>query len=201
MIQNLDFAPTFLDYAGVEIPAEMQGRSFRKILEGRTPADWRESIYYHYYEYPAVHAVKRHYGVRTLRYKLIHYYYDIDAWELYDLKNDPLELKLVYDDPQYAGVAIEMKAQLQQLRKLYGDSMSCGKQDGMMNNLTLTPCTMLPSENRQRYAIAAQGSGFALKKLAKPITGKAVFKTRLRTLRTDGTRNADLFRPGTCPTI
>ncbi|HPD46446.1 MAG TPA: sulfatase-like hydrolase/transferase [Anaerohalosphaeraceae bacterium] len=203
MIQNLDFAPTFLDYAGVEIPAEMQGRSFRKILEGRTPADWRESIYYHYYEYPAVHAVKRHYGVRTLRYKLIHYYYDIDAWELYDLKNDPQELKNVYDDPQYAGVAKEMKAQLQQLRKLYGDSDELARQlrDGMMKHPDFDAvynASIRKTDNG--YAIAAQGSGFALKKLAKPITGKAVFKTRLRTLRTDGTRNGLIcFGPGDRP--
>ena len=92
MVQNLDFAPTFLDYAGVGVPADMQGRSFRKTLEGKTPADWRQTVYYHYYEYPAVHAVKRHYGVRTLRHKLIHFYYDIDAWELYDLRKDPEEL-------------------------------------------------------------------------------------------------------------
>ncbi|MHC4743505.1 MAG: sulfatase/phosphatase domain-containing protein, partial [Planctomycetota bacterium] len=84
LVQNLDFAPTFLDFAGVEVPEDMQGVSFRRILQGKKPRRWRKSIYYHYYEYPAVHSVKRHYGVRTLQYKLIHFYHDIDEWELYD---------------------------------------------------------------------------------------------------------------------
>lgn len=71
----------------------MQGRSLRPILAGRTPEDWRRSMYYHYYEYPAEHSVKRHYGVRTRRYKLIHFYHDIDEWELYDLEKDPQEMR------------------------------------------------------------------------------------------------------------
>jgi arylsulfatase A-like enzyme len=122
MVMNLDFAPTFLDYAGVEAPAGMQGRSMRAVLRGRTPADWRRSIYYHYFEYPAVHMVRRHYGVRTNRYKLIRFYYDIDAWELYDLQKDPHELHNVYSDPAYARVEREMKAELERLRRLYGDT-------------------------------------------------------------------------------
>ena len=122
MVQNLDFAPTFLDFAGVDVPSDMQGLSFRKILEGKTPRDWRQSIYYHYYEYPAVHMVMRHYGVRTREYKLIHFYHDIDAWELYDMKKDPEELNNVYGDPAYAEVVKELKAELQRLRKHYGDS-------------------------------------------------------------------------------
>jgi arylsulfatase A-like enzyme len=122
LVQNLDFAPTFLDYAGVEIPADIQGRSIRPILEGNTPKDWRMSVYYHYYEYPSVHMVKRHYGVRTKRYKLMHFYHDIDAWELYDMKKDPDELNNVYSDPAYAKVVIEMKTELKRLRRQYGDS-------------------------------------------------------------------------------
>jgi arylsulfatase A-like enzyme len=122
MVLNLDFAETFLDYAGVAAPAEMQGRSMRGVLRGRTPSDWRQSVYYHYFEYPADHMVKRHYGVRTRRYKLIHFYYDIDAWELYDLEKDPRELRNVHADPAYAGVAREMKAELERLRRLYGDT-------------------------------------------------------------------------------
>ena len=105
MVINLDYAPTFLDYAGLAAPAEMQGRSMRAVLRGRTPRDWRRSVYYHYFEYPAVHSVKRHYGVRTDRYKLIHFYYDIDAWEMYDLEKDPRELRNVYADPAYAADA------------------------------------------------------------------------------------------------
>jgi arylsulfatase A-like enzyme len=122
MVQNLDFAPTFLDVAGVEIPSDMQGKSFRRILGGKTPANWRQSIYYHYYEYPAVHSVKRHYGVRTQGYKLIHFYHDIDAWELYDMAKDPRELNNVYDDPANAKVVKELKSELAKLQKLYGDS-------------------------------------------------------------------------------
>jgi arylsulfatase A-like enzyme len=119
---NLDFAETFLDYAGVAVPDDMQGRSLRPVLSGRTPGDWRESMYYHYYEYPAVHSVKRHYGVRTKRYKLIHFYNDIDEWELYDLQNDPQELHSVYDDPKYADVAKELTAELKRLRTQYKDT-------------------------------------------------------------------------------
>src|SRR5690606_33337185 len=103
MVQNLDYAPTLLDYAGVEIPSDMQGLSFRRLLTG-DDADWREAVYYTYYEYPSVHMVKRHYGIATDRYKLIHFYYDIDEWELYDLKEDPSEMKNVYDDPAYADI-------------------------------------------------------------------------------------------------
>ena len=122
MVLNLDFGPTFLDFAGVARPADMQGRSFRRVLLDKTPKDWRTSMYYHYYEYPAVHMVKRHYGVRTQRYKLIHFYNDIDAWELYDLQEDPNELNNVYDNPAYADIVRELKAELERLQKQYGDS-------------------------------------------------------------------------------
>jgi len=121
LVQNLDFAPTFLDFAGIDKPADMQGRSLRPLLRGRTPKRWRKSMYYHYYEYPAVHSVKRHYGVRTKRHKLIHFYHDIDEWELYDLKKDPDELKNVYNDPEYANIVKKLKAELKQLRKKYKD--------------------------------------------------------------------------------
>ncbi|MGE3803171.1 MAG: sulfatase [Gemmataceae bacterium] len=118
LVQNLDFAPTFLDAAGVKVPADMQGASLVPLLEGMTPADWRKSIYYHYYEFPAVHSVQRHYGVRTDRYKLIHYYL-INEWELFDLEKDPDELKSVYADPKYADQVKTLKAELDRLRKLY----------------------------------------------------------------------------------
>ena len=121
LVQNLDFAPTFLDYAGVEIPADMQGESFRTLVSGETN-DWRDAVYYTYYEYPAVHMVKRHYGIATDRYKLMHFYYDIDEWELYDLKEDPHELHNVYDDPAYADVREDMHTKLIELRKQYKDS-------------------------------------------------------------------------------
>ena len=122
MVMNLDFAPSFLDYAGVPAPSDMQGQSMRRILHGDKPGDWRQSIYYHYYEYPAEHSVKRHYGIRNRRYKLIHFYFDIDAWELYDLETDPHELVNVYDNPSYAPTVAELKGELERLRKRYGDT-------------------------------------------------------------------------------
>jgi arylsulfatase A-like enzyme len=118
LVQNLDFAPTFLDLAHIKTPADMQGRSLLPLLKGSTPADWRKSIYYHYYEYPAVHSVQRHYGVRTERFKLIHYYL-VGEWELFDLQKDAGERKSVYADPAYADVVKELKAELTRLRKLY----------------------------------------------------------------------------------
>ncbi len=117
-VSNLDFGPTFLELAGVTPPASMQGRSLKPILLSETPADWRTSHYYHYYEYPGAHCVQRHYGVRTDRHKLI-YFYLVDEWELFDLETDPDELRSVYDDPGYAGVVADMKAELERLRRHY----------------------------------------------------------------------------------
>ncbi len=116
LVQNIDFAPMFLDAAGAPTPADMHGRSFLPLLRGETVKDWRASLYYHYYEYPAVHSVKRHYGVRTLRHKLIHFYHDVDEWELYDLEKDPHELNNVYADPAYADTVKELKGELERLR-------------------------------------------------------------------------------------
>ncbi len=122
IVLNLDFASTFLDIAGVPAPADMQGESIRPILQGKTPGNWRKSMYYHYYEYPGVHSVKKHYGVRTGRYKLIHFYQDIDEWELYDLAKDPREMKNVCGDASYADIVKELKAELKRLRKKYEDT-------------------------------------------------------------------------------
>ena len=122
IVLNLDFAPTFLDFAGVSAPEAMQGHSLRPLLADGKQADWRTSMYYHYFEFPAVHQVKRHYGVRTHDFKLIHFYNDIDAWELFDLRNDPYELKNVYDDPAYAETVQELKAELSKLRGQYRDN-------------------------------------------------------------------------------
>jgi arylsulfatase A-like enzyme len=121
LVQNLDIAPTFLDYAGVQIPEAMQGESFRKLVSGENES-WRDAVYYTYYEYPSVHMVKRHYGVATDRYKLMHFYYDIDEWEMYDLEEDPNEMNNVYDDPEYADVQKELHTKLTELRDYYGDS-------------------------------------------------------------------------------
>ena len=121
MVLNLDHAPTLLDYAGVTIPEDMQGKSWREIATGKN-IPWRDAVYYHYYEYPSVHMVKRHYGVRTDRYKLIHFYYDVDEWELYDLENDPNEMQSVYGDPVYAEIQGMLHKRLLELREEFGDS-------------------------------------------------------------------------------
>ncbi len=121
MITNADFAPTILEMAGLEVPEDMQGESFSDVLEGEEPEDWRNAVYYHYFEYPAVHSVKRHYGIRTEKYKLIHFYYDIDAWELYDLEKDPEEMINLINDPAYASLINELKEKLSGLQKEYND--------------------------------------------------------------------------------
>lgn len=122
MVQNLDFAQTFLEAAGIIPPADMQGESLIPLLTGN-PKKWdREAVYYHYYEYPSVHMVKRHYGIVTEDYKLAHFYYDIDEWELYDRKKDPAEMRNVFNDPAYAEVVAEMKQALADIRVKYQDS-------------------------------------------------------------------------------
>lgn len=121
LVQNIDYAPTFLDIAGVEIPADIQGVSLLPLLKGEDPEDWRESLYYHFYEYPAEHAVKRHYGVRTERYKLIHFYNDIDHWELYDLQNDPSEMNNIYGNSGTEEITAELKAEMLRLQEQYDD--------------------------------------------------------------------------------
>ncbi|MEW6252894.1 MAG: sulfatase, partial [Planctomycetota bacterium] len=124
LVLDLDYAPTFLDYAGVPPAARMQGASWRLLASGRTQAPWRTSAYFHYYEYPDPHRVAPHYGVRTQRYKLIHFYDPraTEGWELYDLEKDPHELRNVYADPAYADQVPELKAELQRLRQQYGDT-------------------------------------------------------------------------------
>lgn len=127
MVSNIDLAETFLDMAGVKVPADMQGRSMVPVLKGKTPSDWRKEHYYHYYEYPGSHMVKRHYGISTDRYKLIHYYYDIDEWELYDIQADPYEMKNVYNDPSYASVRKKLHKHLKKLMIKYRDSDDLAK--------------------------------------------------------------------------
>lgn len=119
LVSNVDFAETFLDIAGVEIPDDMQGRSLVPLLEGDAPDDWRKSHYYHYYEFlndrRTAHMVRRHYGVRTDRYKLIHFY-NIDEWEFYDLEKDPSEMTNIYSEPQYAEKIAELKKEISRLQ-------------------------------------------------------------------------------------
>ena len=121
MVQNIDYAPTFLEIAGVEVPEDIQGVSLMPLLRGQHPEDWRDDLYYHYYEYPAEHAVKRHYGVRDDRYKLIHFYNDIDKWELYDLQEDPHEMNNLYGKPGMEEVTARMKERMKAAQEKYDD--------------------------------------------------------------------------------
>ncbi|EOZ95625.1 Arylsulfatase [Indibacter alkaliphilus LW1] len=122
MVQNLDFAQTFLEAAGIEAPSDMQGESLIPLLTGESDQWTRDAVYYHYYEYPSIHMVKRHYAIVTKEYKLIHFYFDVDEWELYDRINDPNELKNVYEDPDYAGIREKLHGELDAVREKYGDS-------------------------------------------------------------------------------
>jgi arylsulfatase A-like enzyme len=135
MILNIDFAPAFLDLAGQKTPAEMQGRSFAPLLDGRTPRDWRKSMYYRYWMHlGGGHTVTANYGVRTHRHKLIYYYGQalgkkgaVDKptppeWEMFDLEKDPREMRNVYDDPSYARVREDLKKELSRLKSLYQDT-------------------------------------------------------------------------------
>lgn len=128
LVQNIDYAPTFLDLAGIPIPQEMHGMSLLPLLRSaedpETPL--RTSLYYHYYEYPAEHSVKRHYGIRTERYKLIHFYNDIDVWELYDLYDDPAELHNLYGKPDTEEITRELMKGLISLEKQYADTLALG---------------------------------------------------------------------------
>jgi arylsulfatase A-like enzyme len=145
MVLNLDFAPTFLDWAGAEVPGEFQGRSFRPVACGETPADWRTGMYYRYWQNGSIHNVAAHYGLRTERYKLIYYYAEGlgepeadpvitlggDAvlepeWELFDLERDPREMRSVYDDPACADVVRELKAELHRQQAEVGDTRHPG---------------------------------------------------------------------------
>ncbi|MBT8203935.1 MAG: DUF4976 domain-containing protein, partial [Eudoraea sp.] len=123
LVQNIDFAPTMLEIAGLDVPDEMQGLSLVPLFT-EDASNWRDALYYHYYEYPGIHMVKRHYGVRTNSYKLIRFYYDIEAWELYDLEKDPDELNNLYNDPAYSAVQKRLHKRLEELRVQYKDSDS-----------------------------------------------------------------------------
>lgn len=122
LVSNLDFAQTFLEMAGIDAPKDMQGASLVPVLKGQTPEDWRKEHYYHYYEYPSWHMVKRHYGITTERYKLMHFYHDIDEWEMYDLQKDPAEMNNIYAVDAYTQVKADLLARLEQLRLKYQDS-------------------------------------------------------------------------------
>lgn len=118
MVQNIDCAPTFLEYAGVKIPSDVQGASLAGLVKDESE-DWRTSLYYHFYEFPAIHKVNRHYGAHDGRYKLIHFYFRMDEWEFYDLQEDPSEMTNAYNDPKYAKEIERMKEEALKLKEQY----------------------------------------------------------------------------------
>lgn len=131
IVENVDFGPTMLDFAGAATPQYMHGRSFKSILETRRePRDWKQAAYYHYWMHMAHHDNPAHIAIRTKRYKLIMFYGTSQnksmpktppGWELYDLKNDPYEMNNLYDDPKYKGIIAQLKQQLKTLRSRYGE--------------------------------------------------------------------------------
>jgi len=124
IITNIDFAPTLLELAGIKTTQKMQGTSFVPVLEGNTPKDWQDAMYYHYYEFPFWHHVQPHYGIRTQKYTLAHFYYNIDVWELYDLEKDPNQMNNIYNDPNYTSTITELKAKLKNLMIKYENDKS-----------------------------------------------------------------------------
>lgn len=189
LVLNLDFAETFADAAGLPRPEGMQGRSLVPLLKGETPADWRDAIYYHYYEFPAVHQVKRHYGIRTKRYKLIHFYYDIDAWEFYDLETDPHELHNRIDDPALQPQIAQLKQRLAALQAEYRDDTAHAPQKKVHPDFP----ELLDAEvtgHAMGYQLAADGQGYAFRKTAKVYRKKATFKVTVQALPKTGSRNA-----------
>lgn len=150
MALNLDIAPTMLEMAGVQVPAEMQGKSLVSLLRGKEPANWRHEWFYEYYEYPEGEHVLPHRGIRTDRYKLIHFYLPPEEFELYDLQNDPHELNNLYVDPQYASLARQLRERLKELRKETGDT---GKYDVTQAYIDAAPkiARLRHAKSQQKY--------------------------------------------------
>lgn len=124
VVRNIDFASTLLDLAGIKFTENVQGISFKPVLINKTPKNWNQAAYYHYYEFPYWHHVQPHYGIRTQKYTLAHFYYNVDVWELYDLEKDPKQMHNVYNDPKYAAVIADLKKQLKQLMIESGNNKS-----------------------------------------------------------------------------
>jgi len=124
IITNIDFAPTLLDLADISTNVQIQGKSFEPILFGKTPENWKQEMYYHYYEFPYWHHIQPHYGIRTQKYTLAHFYYNVDIWEVYDLEKDPKQMNNIISDPQYTNVVSNLKNQLSDLMKKYENNKS-----------------------------------------------------------------------------
>lgn len=127
MVVNIDFTPTLLEMAGVSIPPDIQGKSFAsRLITNKSDQDWRKAMYYHYYEYPRPHNVAPHFGIRTMRYKLIRFYGPFDAWELFDLNNDKTESNNLYGKPEFDTITLQLKLDLVKLAKEYKDDLAVG---------------------------------------------------------------------------
>ena len=152
-VANIDLAPTFLDLAGLPIPDWMQGRSLVPLLRGETPADWRTTVYYRYYDSPGPHRTQQHYGVRTATHKLIHYF-NKDAYELFDLESDPTEQRnLLFDEqatstPEVTALFDSLKAELDRLQREFGD-------DGRYADPATWPAKGVETDSRGRQALGA----------------------------------------------
>ncbi|MHC5001531.1 MAG: sulfatase family protein [Planctomycetota bacterium] len=182
LAQNIDFAPTFLELAGVGVPDDMHGRSLVPLLEGRSPDGWRDAVYYHYYESHAVHNVAAHYGIRTDRYKLMHFYEpEHRCWELYDLQRDPDEMRSVYGDPAYAGVQARLKARLADLRAEYADDT------GEIGTFDVTAGVAYAVRTAAGWRIRSNARGTYALNRCDPIHGRA---TMVCTVRPDDSARA-----------
>ena len=194
LTQNIDFAPTFLELAGVPIPTGLHGKSLVPLLEGKQVA-WRDAIYYHYYESQATHRVPAMYGVRTERYKLVRYYEpQWNAYELFDLQNDPDELRNVVDEPSYAAVRAELTKRLAQLRTEYGDDT--GELAG--DTFPISAGVTRVRRDGQGHAVWANAQeGYLLRE--REHTGTVTFSTTLRSLADRPLRNGFVVLAGHTP--
>ncbi len=121
LVSNVDWAPTILDLAQAPIPAEIQGRSFLPLLLQTEVSDWRQDVYYHYYKYPQPHHVSPHFGIRTKKYMLARFYKGVESWELFDLEEDPDELRNLSGDKHFSAIERELKERLKKQILLYDD--------------------------------------------------------------------------------
>lgn len=139
LVANVDIAPTLLDYAGVKVPTDMQGKSLKPLMENDKKATkkWRKSVYYQYFEYPKWHSVLPHYGLRTDRYKLMHFYYSEDMWEFYDLQTDPNELTNKYNNPTYKKIIAKLKKELYKQQKAVGDNLPLDERNKMTDKFSI----------------------------------------------------------------
>ena len=200
LVQNIDYAPTFIEAAGVAVPEDLQGQSLMRLLNGKGSADWRKSIYYHYFEFPGGHSVRRHCGVRTERYKLMHFYLEKE-WELFDLEKDPLEMKSVYGDPAYSAIQAELTAELERLKKHYNDNEFSPSSPARPKKKLIKEHPEFPvlygvssikgKDGDWRVSTGLDG-GYALRPAAKPYRKKVVLKAKLRTVVNSGVRNGML---------